>query len=135
MSLAVSAPVPAPATGRRGIPPLPLLTLLNYFNYLDRQVVYGMSDKISEAFNLSHFQFGLLAFVNLLVFAFASAISGPIADRIGTRKVIFAGVALWSLATIGSAAANSFTMLLVCRAVVGVGEGAFGPSANALLCA
>jgi MFS family permease len=130
-----SSPAPSPTTGWRGIPPLPLLTLLNYFNYLDRQVVYGMSDKISEAFNLSHFQFGLLAFVNLLVFAFASAISGPIADRIGTRKVIFAGVALWSLATIGSAAANSFTMLLVCRAVVGVGEGAFGPSANALLCA
>ena len=28
-----------------------------------------------------------------------------------------------------------FWMLLACRAVVGVGEGAFGPSANALLCA
>ena len=26
-------------------------------------------------------------------------------------------------------------MLLACRAVVGVGEGAYGPSANALLCA
>ena len=26
-------------------------------------------------------------------------------------------------------------MLLICRAIVGVGEGAYGPSANALLCA
>ena len=34
--------------------------------------------------------------VNLIVFAIASAISGPIADRIGPRKVIFAGVAVWS---------------------------------------
>ena len=53
MSLAASAPAPLPATGRRGIPPLPLLTLLNYFNYMDRQVVYGMTDKISDAFHLS----------------------------------------------------------------------------------
>ena len=69
------------------------------------------------------------------MFALSSAISGPIADRIGPRKVIFAGVTLWSLATIGSALSQSFWMLLACRAVVGVGEGAYGPSANALLCA
>jgi MFS transporter, Spinster family, sphingosine-1-phosphate transporter len=135
MSLAASAPAPVSATGPRGISPLPLLTLLNYFNYMDRQVVYGMTDKISEAFHLTKFQFGLFPLVNLLVFAFSSAISGPIADRIGPRKVIFAGVTLWSLATIGSALSQSFWMLLACRAVVGVGEGAYGPSANALLCA
>jgi len=128
-------PPPVPTAGARGIPPLPLLTLLNYFNYMDRQVVYGMSDKISETFHLSQFQFGWLAFVNLIVFAFASLISGPIADRIGPRKVIFAGVVLWSAATIGSALSHSFSMLLICRAIVGVGEGAYGPSANALLCA
>jgi predicted MFS family arabinose efflux permease len=130
-----SSPAPLPTTGTRGISPLPLLTLLNYFNYMDRQVVYGMGDKISETFHLTKFEFGWLAWVNLMVFAIASAISGPIADRIGPRKVIFAGVTLWSLATIGSALSQSFWMLLVCRAVVGVGEGAYGPSANALLCA
>src|SRR5262245_23438015 len=104
MSLATvsaSQPASAPAAGSRGIPPLPLLTLLNFFNYMDRQVVYGMSDKISETFHLSQFQFGWLAFVNLLVFALASLVSGPIADRIGPRKVIFSGVAIWSAATIG----------------------------------
>jgi MFS transporter, Spinster family, sphingosine-1-phosphate transporter len=134
-SASASSPAPLPFTGRRGIPPLPLLTLLNYFNYMDRQVVYGMGDKISETFHLTKFEFGWLAWVNLMVFAFSSAISGPIADRIGPRKVIFAGVTLWSLATIGSALSQSFWMLLACRAVVGVGEGAYGPSANALLCA
>jgi MFS transporter, Spinster family, sphingosine-1-phosphate transporter len=136
MSLAsASGPAPAPVTGPRGIPPLPLLTVLNFFNYMDRQVVYGMSDKISETFHLSQFQFGSLAFVNLMVFAIASAISGPIADRIGPRKVIVTGVAVWSAATIGSALSHSFWSLLVCRAIVGVGEGAYGPSANTLLCA
>ncbi|HEY7370798.1 MAG TPA: MFS transporter [Polyangia bacterium] len=135
-SASASAPASAPqATGHRGVPPLPLLTVLNFFNYMDRQVVYGMSDKIMASYQINHSQFGWLAFVNLMVFAIASAISGPIADRFGARKVIFTGVAVWSAATIGSAFCGSFWSLLICRAIVGVGEGAYGPSANALLIA
>jgi MFS family permease len=100
---------------------------------MDRQVVYGMTEPIMKTFQINHAEFGWLAFVNLMVFALASAVSGPIADRIGPRKVIFTGVSIWSAATIGSALCHSFWSLLVCRAIVGVGEGAYGPSANALL--
>ena len=130
-----SSPAPSPTMGWRGIPPLPLLTLINYFNYLDRQVVYGMTPLIGASFGLSKFQLGLLAAVNLLVFAVASLASGPIADRIGPRKLIFVGILVWAIATIGSALSMSFPMLLFFRALVGVGEGAYGPSANSLLCA
>jgi len=133
---AASSSDPTPAARKpRGIPPLPLLTLINFFNYLDRQVVYGMTPLIGDTFHLSPFQLGLLATVNLQVFAFASLISGPIADRIGPRKVIFAGILIWAIATIGSALSTSYTMLMFFRALVGVGEGAYGPSANTLLCA
>jgi predicted MFS family arabinose efflux permease len=136
LSLAPAAPVPLPAPARRrGVPPLPLLTLVNGFNYLDRQVVYGMTPLIGDSFGLSKAELGLLATVNLIVFAVASLISGPVADRIGTRKVIFGGIFVWSIATIGSALSGSYHMLLFFRALVGVGEGAYGPSANSLLCA
>ncbi len=130
----VSLPKP-PSVRARGIPPLPLLTLINFFNYLDRQVVYGMTPHIQTTFNLSNFKLGWLASANLFVFAVASLISGPVADRIGPRKVIFTGILVWSIATIGSAVSTSFPMLLFFRALVGVGEGAYGPSANTLLCA
>src|SRR5450432_1731838 len=134
-SVPMTAAVP-PAVGRsRGIPPLPLLTLINFFNYVDRQVVYGMTPDIGRAFHLSNFRLGWLAWVNLFVFALASLISGPIADRVGPRKVIFTGIMVWSIATIGSALSTSFPMLLFFRGLVGVGEGAYGPSANTLLCA
>ncbi|HXI57424.1 MAG TPA: MFS transporter, partial [Polyangia bacterium] len=131
-----SAPgsTPAPAR-RRGIAPLPLLTLINFFNYLDRQVVYGMTPIIGEHFHMTGAQLGSLAMVNLLVFAVASLASGPIADRFGPRRVIFGGILIWSIATIGSALSTSLPMLLFFRALVGVGEGAYGPSANTLLCA
>jgi predicted MFS family arabinose efflux permease len=49
--------------------------------------------------------------------------------------VIFAGILVWAIATIGSALSGSYAMLLFFRALVGVGEGAYGPVANALLCA
>jgi MFS family permease len=135
MNLApAGAAMPRPARPR-GIRPLPLLTLVNTFNYIDRQVVYGMTPLIGESFHLSKAELGLLATVNLVVFAVASLISGPVADRFGPRKVIFAGILVWSIATIGSALSTSFPMLLFFRALVGVGEGAYGPSANTLLCA
>jgi predicted MFS family arabinose efflux permease len=137
MSVAASTgPAAAPGSPRpRGIPPLPLLTLVNMFNYLDRQVVYGMSPLIGDTFHLTTLQLGYLATANLLVFAIASLVSGPVADRIGPRKVIFAGIFVWSVATIGSALSPSYHILLFFRALVGVGEGAYGPSANSLLCA
>jgi len=123
------------AAPRRGLPALPVLTAVNFFNYLDRQVVYSMTPFLAAEFGISKFHLGLLSLVNLVVFALASLISGPIADRLGPRRVICAGIVIWSIATIGSALSVSFPMLLVFRALVGIGEGAYGPSANALLCA
>jgi MFS transporter, Spinster family, sphingosine-1-phosphate transporter len=130
-----SGPAPTLTPRRRGLPALPLLTLINFFNYLDRQVVYGMTPLIGADFHMTGAQLGALASVNLLVFALASLVSGPIADRFGPRKVIFGGILVWSIATIGSALSTSLPMLLFFRALVGVGEGAYGPSANSLLCA
>jgi MFS transporter, Spinster family, sphingosine-1-phosphate transporter len=125
----------APARRALSIRPLPLLTAINFFNYMDRQVVYGMTPALAAHFDLTKFRLGLLSLVNLGVFALASLVSGPIADRVGPRRVIFLGVLLWSVATIASAISVSFPMLLLARALVGIGEGCYGPSANALLCA
>lgn len=118
-----------------GIRPLPLLTTINFFNYLDREVVYSMTPFLASAFGVSKLRLGLLSLVNLVVFAVASLVTGPIADRVGPRRVIFCGILLWSIATMGSALSTSYPMLLIFRALVGLGEGSYGPSANALLCA
>lgn len=136
----VSPPPPGPSHAhaphaRHRIAPLPLLTVINFFNYLDRQMVYGLFPIIGRDMQLSYTQLGALGFGNLLVFALSSILAGPITDRFGPRRTIFAGVAVWSLATVGSALAPNFAVMMLMRALVGVGEGAFGPSANALLCA
>jgi MFS family permease len=112
-----------------------LLTAINFVNYFDRQIMYGLFPLVGREMQLTDTQLGALGFGNLLVFALSSLLSGPATRRFGPRAVVAAGVIVWSLATLGSAAAPSYGVLLVMRALVGVGEGAFGPSANALLCA
>jgi MFS family permease len=123
------------ARRRTGLAPLPLLTAINFVNYFDRQIMYGLFPLVGKDLALSDTELGALGFGNLLIFALSSIISGPATRRFGARAVVAVGVTVWSLATLGSALAPNYAVLLVMRALVGVGEGAFGPSANALLCA
>ncbi|HEX4403288.1 MAG TPA: MFS transporter, partial [Polyangia bacterium] len=126
MSVARAVVEAAPAR-RRGLAPLPLLTAINFVNYFDRQIMYGLFPLVKDDLHLSDAQLGALGFGNLLVFALSSILSGPATRRFGPRVVVAAGVTVWSLATLGSALAPGYGFLLVMRALVGVGEGAFGP--------
>jgi ACS family sodium-dependent inorganic phosphate cotransporter len=62
-------------------------------------------------------------------------IGGWIADRIGGKRVLLAGVALWSAATILTppAANLSFAALLVMRAALGAGEALNFPAVHSLV--
>jgi MFS family permease len=58
---------------------------------------------------------------------------GWLADRFSRWIIVGAAVALWSLATGASGLAASFTMLLITRVFVGIGEGGYGPAAPTIL--
>src|SRR5580658_7220046 len=114
---------------------LVLLTLLNFFNYVDRQGVYALFPLIRAEFALTDRQLGMVATACLLVLALIAVPSGWLADRIGARTVITAGALVWSVASAASSQVRSFAGLLCTRAAVGVGEAAYEPAANAALCA
>jgi AAHS family 4-hydroxybenzoate transporter-like MFS transporter len=59
--------------------------------------------------------------------------SGPIADRLGRRRVLIATVFLFGLATLASAFATDIVQLSVLRFVTGLGLGAAMPSAVTLM--
>ena len=54
-------------------------------------------------------------------------------DRRSRTKLLAFGAVLWSLATVGSGLAASFTVLLLIRVAVGIGEAAYGTITPALL--
>jgi len=64
---------------------------------------------------------GLTMSVFMLSLAITPLVYGPISDRVGRKPVIIFGLALFVVASLACAAAQSLPMLLVCRAVQGVG--------------
>jgi MFS family permease len=106
---------------------------INFLNYMDRYVGAAASPLIQKEFHLTDSQVGLLGSAFLLVYAVAALPFGYWADR-GIRKtVVAAGVAIWSLATLFTGFARSFTQLFVSRAVLGIGEAGYYPAGTSLL--
>jgi DHA1 family bicyclomycin/chloramphenicol resistance-like MFS transporter len=64
---------------------------------------------------------GLTMSVFMLSLAIAPLVYGPISDRVGRKPVVVFGLTLFVIASLACAAAQSLPMLLICRAVQGVG--------------
>jgi len=69
----------------------------------------------------------------VIVLSLAALPLGVVGDLKSRRAVIAFGVGLWSAFTALGAAVKGFWQLLVCRAMVGVGEAGYGPAAQALI--
>lgn len=112
---------------------LALLTGINLFNYIDRQIAYAVFPQIQAEFGLADWELGLLASAFMVVYLSAAPVAGPLGDR-GRRVWITAGgVALWSLATVASGLAQSREALFGARALVGVGEAAYATVTPSLI--
>ncbi|OGE88277.1 MAG: hypothetical protein A3J07_00585 [Candidatus Doudnabacteria bacterium RIFCSPLOWO2_02_FULL_49_13] len=112
---------------------LTVLFFINFFNYLDRQVIFPLFHNIQLSFHVDDFQLGLLGSVFMLVHSLTSLPFGLLADRFDRRKIIAVGVGIWSIATLVSGLAQSFKVLLGIRSVVGLGEAAYAPAATAMI--
>jgi predicted MFS family arabinose efflux permease len=112
---------------------LALLTLVNFVNYVDRQIIFPMFSLLREEFMLTELQVGLVGTVFSLVHSPATILLGYLADRTSRRLVITYGILFWSGATFLTGLANSYRTLLISRALVGVGEGAYTPAATAII--
>jgi len=112
-----------------------VLTLVNMFNYVDRQVVSALGETLTSerGLGLTDAQFGSLASAFMVVYMATSPIFGKLGDRMNRPKLLAAGVAIWSAFTAFGAFAWSFATLFVFRAFVGVGEAAYGTISPAIL--
>lgn len=110
-----------------------VLTLINLLNYFDRLIIVPMFPFLKDEFQVSDFKLGLLASVFILVHSLSVLPFGYWADRGPKQKIMAAGVLFWSAATSLSGVAATFRALLVARALVGVGEGAYAPAGTAMI--
>ena len=62
--------------------------------------------------------------IYMIAYALMSLLHGPLSDSLGRRRVILAGVAIFTLASVGCALSGSIVQLLTFRAVQGMSAGA-----------
>jgi MFS family permease len=112
---------------------LGLLWVVSVFNAADRSVLIAVMPKLRDAFHLDRTQLALLNSLFLGVYAVAALASGLLGDHFRRSRVVILGLMFWSAATGICALAMTFPMLLVLRAVVGVGESTYYPAGTALI--
>jgi len=109
------------------------LALINFFNYVDRQIVFPLFPLIKDEFLVSDLELGMLGTVFMLVHSLASLPLGYLADRVPRPRLIAFGVFFWSIMTLLCGFAPAFIVLLIMRACVGIGEASYAPAAAALI--
>ncbi len=112
---------------------LALLTGLNFLNYVDRLILSAVLPKLQEDLHINNFEGGLLATAFLVGYFATSPYFGARADRGERKKLIAAGVLVWSLATIASGLATNLHQLIIARVVVGFGEASYAVLAPTII--
>src|SRR5688572_32905076 len=104
---------------------LGVLTGINVLNYLDRYMGAALLPLIIADLGISKFHGGILGGSFIFVYSLVSPLIGWLGDRHRRLRLGAVGVIIWSAATFGSGLAQTFTMLLLARALVGVGEASY----------
>src|SRR3954466_12277790 len=100
-----------------------LLFLFMLVNFADKIVVGLAGVPIMAELHLEPEQFGLLGSSFFLLYSISAIVVGFIVNRIATRWVLLALALIWSLAQFPMMGAVGFTTLLICRIILGAGEG------------
>jgi len=130
----VSALPPARDAARLARTGLIVLTLINLFNYLDRYVVPAVAESLRQSpLHVTDTEIGLFVSAFLIVYTLAAPFFGRAGDRGNRPRLLALGVFIWSIATATGGLVRSVFQLAVTRAVVGVGEAAYGTVGPSLL--
>jgi MFS family permease len=110
-----------------------LLFLFMLVNFADKIVVGLAGVPIMTELKLEPSQFGLLGSSFFFLFSVSAIVVGFIVNRVATRWVLIALAVVWALAQFPMVGTIGFTTLLICRVILGAGEGpAFSVAAHAV---
>jgi MFS family permease len=112
---------------------LPLLGIGVFINYIDRGNLATAAPLMRGELHLSGTQIGLLMSAFFWVYVPAQILAGWLAERINAYRTLALGLALWSLATIGTGMVSGFAALIALRLLLGLGESATFPCMSKLL--
>lgn len=101
---------------------LAILVLSGSINTIDRAALSVANPLIRQDLHLSIAEMGLLLSAFLWAYAFAQLPTGALIDRVGPRKLLSLGLAVWSAAQLACGLVYTLGAFAAARAVLGVGE-------------
>lgn len=124
---------PAPLAGRREWIGLGVLALACLLYVMDLTVLHLAVPAISEALRPTSAQ--LLWIIDMYGFFVAGFLvtMGTLGDRIGRRKLLLIGAVIFGAMSVAAAFSTSAEMLIVSRALLGIGGATIGPSTLSLI--
>lgn len=112
---------------------LAVLALVNFVNFAARWVVAPLVPLLRDHFHPTDTQLGALQTLLLVVLAVASFPFGLFADRFSRKVIIAIGIFFWSAASFAGGLVSTFSLFLIARALVGLGEAAYAPAAQSMI--
>lgn len=112
-----------------------LLWVVALLNYMDRQMLSTMQGAMKlDIVELQKAEaFGALMAVFLCIYGIVSPFAGVVADRVSRKKLVVGSLFVWSAVTYLMGYATDFTQLYCLRALMGVSEALYIPSALSLI--
>ena len=109
------------------------LFLVNILNFYDRNVAGAVVEPMRKEFHLNDFEIGLLTTAMTVLYAIIGVPLGRVADLWSRRRLLAIGVTVWSALTAFTWFATNYSMVLISRLGVGVGEATCAPTATSWL--
>lgn len=120
--------------GRKQLTTIKWLTFLMFMMFaMSTDAVGVIIPEVMKQFNLSLTSAGLMHYTPMIAIAFSGILLGFLADRIGRKKTIIIGLALYAINSYLFIAGNSFAFFLGLMIVAGIAIGIFKTGALALI--
>ena len=107
-----------------------LLCLMYFVAYIDRVNISTAALTLRKEFGLTPTQLGLVFSAFAYPYAGMQILGGWLSDRFGPRRVLAVLSLIWASATIMTGLSGGIAALIVCRVLVGAGEGGAFPTAT-----
>jgi predicted MFS family arabinose efflux permease len=112
---------------------LAVLFAINTMNFFDRQILGAVGETVKNQLELSDTALGTLGTAFIVLYAIIGVPLGRLTDKIMRTRILAVGVTVWSLFTVLSGMAVTYTQLFLARLGVGVGEASCAPAASSLI--
>ncbi len=110
-----------------------MLWAICFFNYADRQAFFAVFPALKAEFGFDAVQLGLLGSAFAWIYAAAAPLAGFVGDRAPRKHLILGGCLFWSGITVLTGGCGRLWQFVGVRAMTGLGESVYFPSAMSLL--